>query len=70
MSSEDRAALKDLFDKRDGRYRLTNLQRAPRDLSHGLLRQERVRGAELLPFYELATRILPYLEISHEGIAY
>lgn len=70
MTSEDRAALEGLFDKRDGRYRLTSLQRAPKDLSHGQLRQERDRGTELLPFYDLATRILPYLSISHEGIAY
>ena len=70
LTSEDRTALEGLFDKRDGRYLLTSLQRAPKDLSHGQLRQERKRGAELLPFYELATRILPYLEISHEGIAY
>lgn len=70
MTSEDRAALEGLFDKRDGRYQLTSLQRAPKDLSHGQLRQERDRGTELLPFYDLATRILPYLSISHEGIAY
>jgi hypothetical protein len=65
LTFQDRAALAGLFEKRDGRYRLTYLQQAPKDLGHSQLRQERDRGAELLPFYELATRILPCLAISH-----
>jgi TnpA family transposase len=70
LTAQDRAAFDSLFEKRDGRYRLTSLQRAPKDLSHGQLRRERERGAELLPLYELAQRILPHLDLSHEGIAY
>ncbi len=70
VTTHDRAALESLFEKRDGRYRLTSLQRAPKDLSQSQLRRERERGAELLPFYELAQRILPLLDLSHEGIAY
>jgi Domain of unknown function (DUF4158) len=70
MTPQNRADLEGLFEKRDGRYRLTHLQQAPKDLGSGQLRREGERGAELLPFYELAARILPYLEISHEGIAY
>ena len=70
LTSHDCAALEALFEKHEGRYRLTKLQRAPKDLSHGQLRRERERGAELLPFYELAQRILPFLNLSHEGIAY
>ena len=65
LTFQDRAALAGLFEKRDGRYRLTYLQQAPKDLGHSQLSQERDRGAELLPFYELATRILPCLAISH-----
>lgn len=69
LTSHDCAALKALFEKQDGRYRLTTLQRAPKDLSHGQLRRERERGAALLPLYEVAQRILPLLDLSHEGIA-
>ncbi len=70
LTPADCAALEDLFEKQDGRYRLTLLQRAPKDFSHGQLRQERDRGAEMLPLYTLATRVLPHLDISHEGMAY
>lgn len=70
LTSHECAALKALFEKQDGRYRLTTLQRAPKDLSHGQLRQERERGVELLPLYEMAQRILPHLDLSHEGTAY
>jgi TnpA family transposase len=70
LTPVDCAALEDLFEKRDGRYRLTLLQRAPKDFSHGQLRQERGRAAELLPLYDLATRVLPHLDISQEGMAY
>ncbi len=70
LTSHDCAALAALFEQHEGRYRLTKLQRAPKDLSHGQLRRERERGAELLPLYELAQRILPHLDLSHEAIAY
>ncbi len=70
LTSPDCAALEGLFEKRDGRYRLTHLQQTPKDLGHSQLRTERDRGAALLPFYDLATRILPCLGISQEGIAY
>jgi hypothetical protein len=56
LTPADCAALEDLFEKQDGRYRLTLLQRAPKDFSHGQLCQERDRGADLLPLYTLATR--------------
>ena len=68
LTPADCAALEDLFEKQDGRYRLTLLQRAPKDFSHGQLRQERGRAAELLPLYDLATRVLPHLDISQEGM--
>src|SRR6185295_18511257 len=46
LTPADCAALEDLFEKQDGRYQLTLLQRAPKDFSHGQLRQERGRAAE------------------------
>ena len=70
LTADERAAFADLFTKHDGRYRLTLLQRVPTDLSPGQLRQERDRAAALLPFYAIATRVLPVLGISQEGMAY
>jgi len=70
LTPADCAALDALFEQQDGRYRLTRLQRVPKDLSHGQLRRERARAPSLRPLYELASRILPRLDISHEAIAY
>jgi hypothetical protein len=69
LTSHDCAALNALFEKQDGRYRLTTLQRAPNDRSHGQVRRERARGAELRPLYAVAPRVLPPLDLSPEGTA-
>ena len=70
LTPSDIAVLDELFDRTDGRYRLTALQRAPKNLDQGELRRERARASDLLPGYDLATRILPRLGISPEGVGY
>lgn len=70
LSKDDCAVLEALFEEQDGRYVLTLLQRAPKDLGRGELRRERMRGANLKPLYELACRVLPLLECSPDAIRY
>ena len=70
LTSADRAALDQLFAPSDGLYAITLLKREPKDFSLGEMRREIARGDQLLPLYRLATRIVPQLAISNEGITY
>jgi hypothetical protein len=64
------AALDRLFADSQGLYTITRLKKAPRDFSLGEMRREIARGEEIRPLYQLATRIVPHLVISNEGIKY
>ena len=70
LTLEECDLLDALFDAPDGHYQLTVIRWAPKNFGRGDLRRERTRGTDLLPLYHLATRLLPVLAISHEGIAY
>lgn len=70
LSETDREALESLFLTQDGRYHLTRLQRAPKNLGRGELRRERDRGVEMIPFYELAIRLLEHLDLSPDAVRY
>jgi TnpA family transposase len=59
-----------LTDDADGPYAITRLKREPADFSHKALRQEADRAAVLRPLAVLATRVIPRLAISPEGVAY
>jgi TnpA family transposase len=64
------ATLDRLFDETDGLYTITRLKREPKDFSLREMRQEIGRADDLRPLYYLATRIMPQLAISNEGIKY
>jgi hypothetical protein len=68
VSAQDRVALDRLFDDSQGLYVITQLKQEPKDFSRGEMRREVARGDVLRPLYHLATRILPQLAISNEGI--
>ena len=70
LSDADRHALESLFETKDGRYQLTRIQRAPKNLGRGELRRERDRGAEMIPFYDLAVRLLAHLDLSPDAVRY
>lgn len=70
LTAEDCTMLDALFEKHEGRYRLTKLQQMPKNFKPGQLRRERARGTELQPLYALAQRMLPHLGLSEEGRAY
>jgi TnpA family transposase len=70
LSSAERAVLDGLFAPSDGLYAITRLKHEPKDFSFGEMRREIARADQLLPLYHLATRIVPRLGISNEGITY
>ncbi len=70
LAPTERAAFDTLFADTDGLYTLTRLKHAPKDFSLSEMRQEIRRADQLRPLYQLATRIVPELEISNEGIKY
>jgi TnpA family transposase len=71
LTPMDRIALDGLFDEEaDGLYAITLLKRQPKDFSLGEMRREIARGDQLNSLYQLATWIVPQLEISNEGITY
>lgn len=70
LEADDCAALDHLFADSQGLYTITRLKKAPTDFSLGEMRREIARGEELRPLYHLATRVLPHLAISNEGINY
>jgi len=70
LTPMDRAALDPLLETADGLSVLTLLKRQPKDFSLGEMRREISRGDQLVPLYHLATRIVPQLAISQEGITY
>ena len=54
----------------DGLYTITLLKRESKDFSLGEMRREIARGDQLLPLYQIASRIVPTLGISNDGVAY
>jgi len=70
LTAADRAALDQLLAPSDRLYAITLLKREPKDFSLGEMRREIARGAQLVPLYHLATRMVPLLAISNEGITY
>ena len=70
LMPDERATLDRLFEDTDGLYAITLLKREPKDFSLREMRQEIGRAADLRPLYHLATRIVPQLAISNEGIKY
>jgi Domain of unknown function (DUF4158) len=59
-----------LNDDADGPYAITQLKREPADFSQKAMRQETDRATVLRPLATLATRVLPSLAISPEGVTY
>ncbi len=70
LTAAECATLDQLFDAVDGLYRITLLKREPKEFTRGEMRQELHRGDTLRPLYQAATRIVPHLAISNEGIKY
>jgi len=70
LTPMDHTALDGLFDDTDGIYAITLMKRQPKDFSRGEMRREISRGDQLSPLYQLATWIVPQLEISNEGMTY
>jgi hypothetical protein len=70
LTDAERASLDHLFDDVDGLYHITLLKREPKDFTRAEMRQELNRGLTLSPLYRVATRIVPQLTISNEGIKY
>jgi hypothetical protein len=68
LQPADIAAFQRLLADAPGLYALTQLKHAPRDCSASEIKHEMQRGTQLEPFYALAQRVLPALEISNEGI--
>lgn len=67
LTDPDRVALDALFERQDGRYRVTLLRRVPRTLGARDLRRERDRAEELQPLVVIAHRILPHLDLSPDA---
>ena len=70
LQPADIAAFQRLLEDAPGLYALTQLKHEPRDCSASEIKREIQRGTQLEPFYALAQRVLPALEISNEGITY
>ena len=70
LQPTDVAAFQDLLADAPGLYTLTQLKHEPRDCSASEIKREIQRSTQLAPFYALAQRVLPALEISNESIKY
>jgi TnpA family transposase len=70
VTADDQHALDQLVADTDGLYTITRLKKAPKDFSLGEMRREIQRGEDLRPLYQLASRVLPALAISNEGVKY
>jgi TnpA family transposase len=70
LQPADIAAFQRLLEDAPGLYALTQLKHEPRDCSASEIKREIQRGCQLEPFYALAQRVLPALEISNESIKY
>src|SRR5208337_3133888 len=68
--SGNSATLRHLLEDAQGRYGITSLKREPRDFGWREMTRELGRGQELRPLYDIASRVLPLLQISHESITY
>ena len=70
LQPPDVAAFQRLLEDAPGLYALTQLKHAPRDCSASEITRDIQRGTQLEPFYALAQRVLPALEIANERIKY
>jgi len=70
LMPEESATLRHLLEDAQGRYGITSLKREPRDFGWREMTRELGRGQELRPLYDIASRVLPLLQISHESITY
>lgn len=70
LEDDDLKALANLLEDDHGLYQITQLKREPKDFSLGQIKQELLRGKQLLPLYRVARRLLPILGISNESITY
>lgn len=64
LQPTDVAAFQGLLEDAPGLYTLTQLKHEPRDGSASEIKREIQRSTQLAPFYALAQRVLPALEIS------
>lgn len=64
------AILDRLYAETPGLHEITLLKREPKDFSLGEMREEIKRHDQLRPLAQLASRILPHLGISNDGISY
>jgi hypothetical protein len=53
-----------------GRYGITSLKREPKDFGWREMTQELCRRQQLQPLYDIASRLLPHLQISNESVTY
>ncbi len=70
LSGDECAALDRLYADTPGLHPITLLKHEPRDFSLGEMRQEIQRRDVLQPLAQFASRVLPHLAISPEGISY
>jgi len=70
LQPSDIAAFQRLLEDVPGLYALTQLKHEPRDCNASEIKREIQRGTQIEPFYALAQRVLPALEISIESIKY
>lgn len=70
LVDSERTALQTLLDDSQGLYEITRLKQEPSDFSLGEIKREIARGEQLRPFYQLAQKLLPALDISNESVKY
>jgi TnpA family transposase len=64
------AAFQQLLEGSQGRYGITSLKREPKHFGWREMTQELCRRQQLQPLYDIASRLLPHLQISNESVAY
>ncbi|MEQ9442752.1 MAG: Tn3 family transposase [Cyclobacteriaceae bacterium] len=77
VSAQEMTLLDVLLEKEDNDqtssqpyYRLTYLQQEPANFNYQAMREQVKRKTLLQPVYDIATRVLPLLDLSHENIYY
>jgi TnpA family transposase len=70
LTPEDITDLLSLLEDTWQLHKITQLRREPKDYSYGQIKEELRRREQIEPLYHLATKILPYLNLSNESIKY
>ena len=70
LEPAESAALQQLLEDAQGRYGITSLKREPRDFGWREMTRELGRWQQLQPLYDIASRLLPHLQISNESVTY